>query len=370
MRAYPLHLALAIVAASAFCQSAPPDSISAHKFSSAEISSLRARAEKGDVSAQASLGKAYSTGNGVPQNDELAVSWYRKAADQDNAEAEDGLGTMYLLGLGVTKDKTEAARWYHRAAKLGNAQAMFNLGASYYNGDGVPDRMTTSYAWFLLAQEAGYPQASDAVRRSAEEGGRLGTPEALIEVGQMYEKGEDLPQSNANAAKWYRKAADTSPHAAVRLATLEIDGNGIPKNYADAMSLCKRAGNNFYPPGNFCVGYLYQHGLGTKVDDEEAVKAYKRASSSDFVPALTALAAMLSKGEGVPVDRPEAYFYYFRAARRGDSESKLQGQKLFHEMDKKEMKRLESELQPRYRPQEVFDFMEKPPAAAALDAPK
>lgn len=116
-----------------------------------EIVQLQSKAEAGDASAQATLGKAYQDGNGVPQNDALAVKWLRKAADQGDATSENNLGIMYRMGEGVARDKEEAVRWYQKAAKHGNSKAMFNLGASYYNGDGVAINDVASYAWFLLA---------------------------------------------------------------------------------------------------------------------------------------------------------------------------------------------------------------------------
>ena len=60
-----------------------------------ELESLRQRAEQGDASAQFSLGNAYNNGQGVPQDDAPAVSWYRKAAEQGEANAQFNLGYAY-----------------------------------------------------------------------------------------------------------------------------------------------------------------------------------------------------------------------------------------------------------------------------------
>lgn len=172
------------------------------RLSATEIAKLQADAERGDATAQYALGVAYEAGNGVPQSDESAVKWYRKAAEQGNAAVQNRLGVMYRIGQGVSRDKEEAVRWYRKAARQGNPQALFNLGVSYYNGDGVPSDSIVAYSWFLLAQDAGNPMAEDAVKRSAEDGGRMGTPDALMQVAAMYEKGIDLPQSYSEAARW------------------------------------------------------------------------------------------------------------------------------------------------------------------------
>jgi TPR repeat protein len=352
-------------------QSQPQGQAVHTKLSAAEVSKLRGIAEAGDASAQLNLGKAYEDGDGVPKNDESAVKWYRKAADQGNADAESRLGIMYRLGLGVNVDKEEAARWYHKAAKRGNSQAMFNLGAAYYNGDGVPSDPTLAYAWFLLAQEAGNPEARDAVRRSAEEGERLlATPDALEQVASMYEKGDELPQSYFEAAKWYRKAVDLDPKAGVKLASMFIDGKGVPKDYAQAMTLCQNAAKQNYGPADYCVGFIYQHGLGTELDLKEAAKWYEQGSKRGSVPAIMALAEMYSKGEGVGVDRPQAYYYFFLARGRGTPDSRVQAQKLRNEMSQDEIKRLEKKLRDLHLdPQKVFNAMQAPSAPDAAKAP-
>jgi hypothetical protein len=201
--------------------------------------------------------------------------------------------------------------------------------------------------------------AADAVKRSAEEGGRLGTPEALQQVGAMYEKGDELPQSYSEAAKWYRRAADGSPQAGVRLASMLIDGRGVPQDYAQAMTLCQRTAKGGYHAGEFCVGYLYQRGLGTQADLKEAAKWYDRASKGGNMQAMMNLAAMYWKGEGVGVDRPEAYYLFFRAYGKGVPDAKTQAQTLWKEMSKDDVKHLETKLRDfRYDSQKVFAIMQ------------
>ena len=46
----------------------------------------KAKAEKGDASAQVTLGLMYEYGRGVAKNDVEAVKWYRKAAEQGVSE--------------------------------------------------------------------------------------------------------------------------------------------------------------------------------------------------------------------------------------------------------------------------------------------
>ena len=78
----------------------------------AALSEWRPLAEQGDATAQ--LGLMYDKGEGVPQDDDEAVKWYRKAADQGDASAQNNLGLMYEFGRGVRRNYTEAVRWYRK----------------------------------------------------------------------------------------------------------------------------------------------------------------------------------------------------------------------------------------------------------------
>jgi len=61
-------------------------------------------AEQGNASAQYNLGAMYYNGQGVPQNYQEAVKWFRKAAEQGFAEAQFSLGLRYFDGQGVTQN--------------------------------------------------------------------------------------------------------------------------------------------------------------------------------------------------------------------------------------------------------------------------
>ena len=77
--------------------------------------------------AQYGLGYMYYEGQGVPQDYEEAVKWYRLAAEQGDAEAQCGLGEMYYGGEGVPQDYAEAIRLWKLAAEQGDEEAQYNL---------------------------------------------------------------------------------------------------------------------------------------------------------------------------------------------------------------------------------------------------
>jgi len=67
----------------------------------------------------------YANGEGVPQNMEEAVTWFRKAAEPaGHVDAQYHLGVSYLYGAGVPQNKDEAVKWLRKAAAQRHEQAI------------------------------------------------------------------------------------------------------------------------------------------------------------------------------------------------------------------------------------------------------
>jgi TPR repeat protein len=90
------------------------------------LNELLPLAKQGTPEAQFKLGFMYSHGQGVPQDYQEAVKWYRLAADQGDSDAKNNLGLMYSDGRGVPQDYNEAIKWYRLAADRGDPDAQFN----------------------------------------------------------------------------------------------------------------------------------------------------------------------------------------------------------------------------------------------------
>ena len=115
----------------------------------------KALAEQGDAKAQFNLGVMYVKGDGVTQDYQEAVKWYRLAAEQRNAGAQFSLGLLYNHGLGVTQDYQEAAQWYRLAAEQGHVGAQNGLGSMYANGRGVIQDFVLGHMWWNIAASNG-----------------------------------------------------------------------------------------------------------------------------------------------------------------------------------------------------------------------
>ena len=130
-----------------------------HAYNSGDFKTALAEwtpiAEQGDARAQATLGIMYGNGDGVPQNDKIAVYWYAKAAEQGHAKAQYHLGLSYSYGQGVPQNDKTAVKWYAKAAAQGLAGAQNSLGGMYQDGDGVLEDDNTAVKWYTKSAEQG-----------------------------------------------------------------------------------------------------------------------------------------------------------------------------------------------------------------------
>ena len=81
-----------------------------------------AAANRGDPAAANRIGVWYEKGqNGLLQNREKAVEWYRKAAQGGSVLAMHNLGDCYLNSVGVAYSPAQAYAWYKACAEHGGA---------------------------------------------------------------------------------------------------------------------------------------------------------------------------------------------------------------------------------------------------------
>ncbi len=92
-------------------------------------------AEKGDAQAQLNMGIAYARGNGVKQDMQEAIKWWKKSAEQGKPHAAFNVAYAYFRGDGVECNFNECIKWLNKAGDLDEAQ--FLLCFCYANGYGV-----------------------------------------------------------------------------------------------------------------------------------------------------------------------------------------------------------------------------------------
>ena len=116
---------------------------------------LREWKAQGSAVAQNNVGAMYENGEGVTQDYQEAVKWYRLSAAQGDATAQSNLGGMYRDGKGVLQDYREALKWFRMAAAQGDEIAQASLGAMYATGRGVIQDDVYAHMWSNMAAANG-----------------------------------------------------------------------------------------------------------------------------------------------------------------------------------------------------------------------
>ena len=112
---------------------------------------------------------------------------------------------------------------------------------------------------------------------------KAGLASAQSHLGYMYLVGKGIPENDAEAVKWFRKAAE--------------QGNAIAQ-------------------GN--LGYMYDLGKGIPENDAEAVKWYRKAAEQGNANAQKNLGISYGNGEGIRRNNIKAYVWYSMAKTQGE----------------------------------------------------
>ncbi|MDI1227734.1 MAG: tetratricopeptide repeat protein [bacterium] len=129
---------------------------------------LRASAALGDASSQYSLARKLSRGEGIAEDQEAALAWFRKAAENGDAKAQLTMARLYFSGDGVAKDPMRATIWLKRAADSGDSFAQGLMGMASLGGIGVAQDPYAALAWFNKSQEPEAKQLAHVLQEDLE----------------------------------------------------------------------------------------------------------------------------------------------------------------------------------------------------------
>ena len=104
-------------------------------------------------------------------------------------------------------------------------------------------------------------------------------------------------------------------------ATLQFFDAYTNKRYADAallIDLIDHENANV----QFCLGWMYENGLGVEKDEKEGVKLYRKAAEKGISIAQNNLGCMYVNGRGVDKDEAEAVKWFRKAAVKGNDSAK------------------------------------------------
>ena len=270
------------------------------------VDRFRQSAERRNSDAQFQLAQVHRHGmERVPRNLVEARVWFEASAANGNstakrsadavelkmrpdeiAAAEFRIGEMYLDGKYTLQDYESAYAWFRRSAARGHASAQLSLGNMHRTGTACPASPMRAYAWFCIAargNSAGARQLADEFRSQMTD---AEISAALLELGNMYRDGTEIPADDEEALFWYREAAN--------------------QGSAEA---------------EFVIGEMYRNGEGVSADSRLALQWYRKAADRGLAQAQLEVGEMYLNGEGTPRRPVDGLAWLLVAAGRGLEEA-------------------------------------------------
>lgn len=305
------------------------------------LSLLAAESMRGCKSCVAAYAEIQYSGDGIPQNDEVAFKWYRWAAIVGNSKGIEATAIALTEGRGTPKDFKEAMNWAERLDAPRRAKLYVALAKSVA-GSGTLEDLATSADLLVRSIKlnpadarrpikqllaSGYPadvrsKAISALRAA----GDKADPVALLTIAQSLwnagSTGEAIPifeelVSNGDAAAadylvqalgrsdvaqqekdriidTLRKAADAGqPSAARALGNAYYYGTGVPQSVVKARAFREQAAKRNDAEAQYLLGMMI---LDAGAADEAGIgrQWLERSASSGYTLARAAIMKMNS----------------------------------------------------------------------------
>lgn len=140
-------------------------------------------------------------------------------------------------------------------------------------------------------------------------------PNAEFLMGMLYDAGKGVPQDQAIAASWYRKAAEQNHLVAqLFLGIFYYSGTGVKQDYKEAARWLRPPAEKGNDQAQFYLGRMYQAGNGVKKDSSRAIEWFRKAAAQKNTRAMGMLASMLFSRKRDGNDLIEAYVWSHLAA--------------------------------------------------------
>ena len=144
-----------------------------------------------------------------------------------------------------------------------------------------------------------YAAAMTAWRAKADQS----DPEAMTNVGTLYNLGLGVKRDYAKAAEWYEKAAQLGfVVAQFDLANLYYGGQGVSRDLKQAARWYTAAAQGGHAKAQFYLAQMYENGDGVDENQQTALAWYQKAADQGLPDAQYELGKKLVYGDGVAAD--------------------------------------------------------------------
>lgn len=190
-------------------------------------------------------------------------------------------------------------------ADQGRADAQALLGWCYSEGKGVPSNQAEAVKWYAKAANQGNA------------GGQF-------RLGIHYISGIGVEKNEKEGAKWLMKSSmQGNMEAQNTLANCYVGGIGVEKSDTEAVKWFRKAADQGYADAQYNIGSAYGDGKILEKDDSKSIEFYLKAAQQGHTKAQNYLAIMYIKGmRGLERNESEGYKWILISSILGDKEAK------------------------------------------------
>lgn len=281
-------------------------------------------ARKKDVSSINNLCRYHSI-----QGNADSVEYYsRMAYELESTDAASHFAQQAF----ESEDYSTALRYALQGADWGDENLRVAAGRAYWSLDDVVkarecfEKATDNGNYDAYVFRAVMAAQVDGNEKQAlkylEEGGRKGSSDCWLTLGQRYEEMEK--PDYRKAAECYEKAAN--PQADYQLARLYVNGamdkggEVTDKSLSFGRQLLHRSAEAGNRDGRYWLGYSYQQGIGCEQNLDSALYWFRQLADEGDGIALMQMAIAYEHGRGVEPDTAMSMQYYQRAGESGVSD--------------------------------------------------
>jgi TPR repeat protein len=207
------------------------------------------------------------------------------------------VSSVFLFGCQIQQEKPSSAQIEvigMKAKQEADAQAERKLMAW------SAQRMPVAQRELAILYQTRPEQRADALKLF-EQAARGGDVEAAFQLGEMLRVGVlGVQPAPAAAAPWYAMAAQHQhAKAALALALMVKNGNGVPRDDAQAARLLAQASSLGNAHAMFLLSNIYREGLGVAQDSAKAREMLEEAAEHEYPPAIQELAMTVQLGDAL-----------------------------------------------------------------------
>ena len=211
-------------------------------------------------------------------------------------------------------DYAGAMTAWQAKADQGDPEAMTNVGTLYNLGLGVKRDFGKAAEWYEKAAQLGFVLAQ-------------------FNLANLYYNGQGVSRDLKQAARWYTAAAQGGhAKAQLYLAQMYEGGDGVDENQETALAWYQKAADQELPDAQYELGKKLIYGDDVAADLTKGTDLVLKAAEQRFVKAQILIADCYWRARGVPKNVIEAYVWAAQAREIAKGRDSVRAADLFEDI--------------------------------------